>query len=357
MMCFRSKKTDDEVAQETRNKEIEQSIKHDMKVEEKNVKILILGTGDAGKTTFTKQLTCLHGVLSKETLESYSFILKDLALRGAQTLVSCAEETQVLPAALSDKAKSIMDAQVLTPQVATDIQSITKDPVLVQLLEAKGESLQMQGGVSGVKYYWQNADRYASDSFTPNNEDYFKARIKTTGIVESTFSVSGTNFTIVDVGGQRSERKKWLHCFGSVDSIIFLAAINEYDMVLEEDETENRLVESIKLWRALTNAPFFKGIPFILFLNKSDLFQEKLPKVPLQEIFADYPSFHNSPAVAGMSDFEKGWRFIKEQYAKYFAGSSFYAHTTCAVDTASCQKVFKSVQEQMFKDAFDDKAI
>jgi hypothetical protein len=59
------------------------------------VKILILGTGDAGKTTFTKQLTCLHGVLSKETLESYSFILKDLALRGAQTLVNCAEETGV----------------------------------------------------------------------------------------------------------------------------------------------------------------------------------------------------------------------------------------------------------------------
>jgi hypothetical protein len=171
------------------------------------------------------------------------------------------------------------------------------------------------------------------------------------------------------VGGQRSERKKWLHCFGSVDAIIFLAyvpclslpnlfsAINEYDMVLEEDETENRLVESIKLWRALTNAPFFKGIPFILFLNKSDLFQEKLPKVPLQEIFADYPSFHNSAAVAGMSDFEKGWRFIKEQYSKYFAGTAFYAHTTCAIDTESCKKVFKSVQEQMFRDLLDDKAI
>ena len=93
----------------------------------------------------------------------------------------------------------------------------------------------MQGGVSGVKYYWANAERFAADNFVPTREDYFKARIKTTGIVEvhchsfllftvqSTFSVNGTNFTIVDVGGQRSERKKWLHCFGSVDAIIFLA--------------------------------------------------------------------------------------------------------------------------------------
>jgi len=151
--------------------------------------------------------------LSKETLESYSFILKDLALRGAQTLLNCAEETGVLPKEHSEKAKSILEAQVLTPQVATDIQTVTKDPVLQQLLDTKGESLQMQGGVSGVKYYWQHSDRFAADSFTPNTEDYFKARIKTTGIVESTFSVNGTNFTIVDVGGQRSERKKMAALF------------------------------------------------------------------------------------------------------------------------------------------------
>jgi hypothetical protein len=185
-MCFRAKKSPEEMAQEQKNQDIEKILKNDLKVEEKNVKILILGTGDAGKTTFTKQLTCLHGVLSKETLESYSFILKDLALRGAQTLLNCAEETGVMPKEHSEKAKSILDAQVLTPQVASDIQTITKDPVLVQLLETKGESLQMQGGVSGVKYYWQHSDRFASDSFTPNTEDYFKARIKTTGIVEST---------------------------------------------------------------------------------------------------------------------------------------------------------------------------
>lgn len=55
---------------------------------------------------------------------------------------------------------------------------------MVQLLETKGESLQMQGGVSGVKYYWAGADRFAADNFTPTKEDYFKARIKTTGIVE-----------------------------------------------------------------------------------------------------------------------------------------------------------------------------
>ncbi len=40
-----------------------------------------------------------------------------------------------------------------------------------------------------------------------------------------------------DVGGQRSERKKWIHCFEDVNAIIFIAAMSEYDLVLYEDET------------------------------------------------------------------------------------------------------------------------
>lgn len=39
-----------------------------------------------------------------------------------------------------------------------------------------------------------------------------------------------------DVGGQRSERKKWIHCFEGVTCIIFIAALSAYDMVLVEDD-------------------------------------------------------------------------------------------------------------------------
>eukprot|EP01126_Amoeba_proteus_P031740 TRINITY_DN3107_c0_g1_i24.p1 TRINITY_DN3107_c0_g1~~TRINITY_DN3107_c0_g1_i24.p1 ORF type:complete len:160 (+),score=42.60 TRINITY_DN3107_c0_g1_i24:82-561(+) len=150
-MCFKgSKKSKEEVEQDQKNNEIEKQLKQDRAIEEKNMKILILGTGDSGKTTFTKQLTCLHGTLSKETLESYSFILKDLALRGAQTLINCAEETGILPAELSEPARRVMDSQVLNLPVAKDILLVTGHEEMQKLLEAKGEGLQMQGGVSGM---------------------------------------------------------------------------------------------------------------------------------------------------------------------------------------------------------------
>lgn len=44
------------------------------------------------------------------------------------------------------------------------------------------------------------------------------------------------NYRMVDVGGQRSERKKWIHCFEGVTAIIFCVAMSEYDLVLAEDE-------------------------------------------------------------------------------------------------------------------------
>ena len=41
---------------------------------------------------------------------------------------------------------------------------------------------------------------------------------------------------MVDVGGQRSERRKWIHCFENVTSVMFLVAISEYDQTLVETD-------------------------------------------------------------------------------------------------------------------------
>lgn len=60
-------------------------------------------------------------------------------------------------------------------------------------------------------------------------------------------SQSPEHYRMVDVGGQRSERRKWIHCFENVTSIIFLVALSEYDQILFESENEVSHVANIIL--------------------------------------------------------------------------------------------------------------
>ena len=94
--------------------------------------------------------------------------------------------------------------------------------------------------------------------------------------------------SMFDVGGQRSERKKWIHCFENVTSIIFCVALSEYDQVLLEESSQNRMMESLVLFDSVVNSRWFMRTSIILFLNKVDLFRAKLKKSPLQNYFPDY---------------------------------------------------------------------
>jgi hypothetical protein len=93
---------------------------------------------------------------------------------------------------------------------------------------------------------------------------------------------------MVDVGGQRSERKKWIHCFEDVTAVVFCVAMSEYDQTLYEDENVKRLDESVKLFDEICNSRWFSETSVILFLNKSDIFREKIKKRDLGVYFPDY---------------------------------------------------------------------
>ena len=49
-----------------------------------------------------------------------------------------------------------------------------------------------------------------------------------------------------DVGGQRNERKKWIHCFDGVTAVIFVVGLSEYDQALLEDDSANRMVSNLR---------------------------------------------------------------------------------------------------------------
>jgi hypothetical protein len=79
-------------------------------------------------------------------------------------------------------------------------------------------------------------DRLFNKEFVPTDQDVLRARLRTTGITESHFDLGSLQYRMFDVGGQRSERKKWIHCFENVNALLFLVAISGYDQCLPEDK-------------------------------------------------------------------------------------------------------------------------
>lgn len=199
-----------------------------------------------------------------------------------------------------------------------------------------------------INSYLDSLDRISNPSYIPTQDDVLRTRVKTTGIVETRFNFKGLNFRMFDVGGQRSERKKWIHCFDGVTAIIFTVALSGYDLVLAEDEEMNRMIESMKLFDSICNNQWFTKTSIILFLNKKDLFAEKIKKSPLTVCFPEYQ---------GSNSYEEAAAYIQmkfENLNQRMDSKEIYTHFTCATDTRNVQFVFDAVTDVIVKDNLKD---
>lgn len=85
-------------------------------------------------------------------------------------------------------------------------------------------------------YYFSELERLFDPEYLPNEQDIVHCRARTIGITETTFNLRDNEMLMVDVGGQKSERRKWIHCFQDVTSILFLVSLSGYDQCLVEDK-------------------------------------------------------------------------------------------------------------------------
>lgn len=161
-----------------------------------------------------------------------------LTLAGAE---AAAAAGRVLDTAGEDQDESTMQ---LTPEMVADIDVLWKSDD-IQAVWARRAKFWI---LDATDYYMAHAERFSQESFKPTEEDMIMARVITTGIVETSYKDANVDMTLVDVGGQRSERRKWIRCFDGVDALVFVSALTEYSQVLYEDAHKNRLLESLELY-------------------------------------------------------------------------------------------------------------
>jgi guanine nucleotide-binding protein G(i) subunit alpha len=198
-----------------------------------------------------------------------------------------------------------------------------------------------------AQYFLENLQRLCQRDYSPTQDDVLRTRVKTTGIVEINFAHHELNFKMFDVGGQRNERKKWIHCFENVTAVLFVAAISEYDQVLYEDENTNRMVEALNLFEEICNSRWFRETSMILFLNKRDLFEDKIKVVSLRTCFECYD---------GPNTYQAGCEFLQEQFESRNRNpdKQVYTHITCATDTDNISAVFNAVKDIIIRKSLNE---
>jgi len=318
-------------AQSAINQKIDDEMQIAQQAEEQKIKLLLLGAGESGKSTIFKQMRILYGtprtdenlrmfgvvirsncitVTRKlcqviEMLELESELEEEEAAEGGMTpfqafelLVSHLVEgtaAPIEPVDLSDHwvghcatagLGPNSDAQIFL-QIWKPMKIFWESQTMQQIVWKKRSLVNI---IDGHKVFLDEIDRIASTTFKPTQQDVLLARVKTTQVVMERYRIDGIDFEMYDVGGQRSERRKWIDCFDSVDAVIFVAALSEYDQNLAESKRTNRMVEALELFRSICNNRAFANTSVMLFLNKKDIFEEKLQysDIAAQRPFADY---------------------------------------------------------------------
>ncbi|XP_040915030.1 guanine nucleotide-binding protein subunit alpha-11-like [Toxotes jaculatrix] len=330
------------------HREIERQLRRDKRESHRELKLLLLGTGESGKSTFIKQMRIIHGSgYSEADRKGFTRLVFQNIVTAIQALIEAMKTLQIdyiddQNVSHAEKLSKVEADQVSTLEVwqVDAIKRVWNDHGIQRCYDRRRE-FQLS---DSAKYYLSDLDRITASFYIPTLQDILRVRVPTTGIIEYPFDLSKVIFRMVDVGGQRSERKKWIHCFENVTSIIFLAALSEYDQVLYESENDNRLKESIALFKTILSYPWFQESSTILFLNKTDLLNEKILHSPLATYF---PAYSGPPG-----DAESAKKFILQMYVEQHSGhhKPLYTHYTCATDTENIRVVFRAVKDTLFRD-------
>ncbi|XP_046854645.1 guanine nucleotide-binding protein subunit alpha-13-like isoform X2 [Xenia sp. Carnegie-2017] len=327
------------------SKDIDKKLSREKERFRRQVKILLLGAGESGKSTFLKQMRIIHGEdYDVSALSEFRPIVYSNILKGMKVLADARRKLGIDWGDPNNQryARTILDFQApqkietnLFLQYVDAVSKLWQDEGIQIAYDRRRE---FQLGDS-TKYFLDQLHRIGLPDYLPSKQDALHARKATKGIVEHDFDIKGVPFRMVDVGGQRSQRAKWFQCFDKVTAILFLVSSSAFDQVLMEDRTTNRLIESCDIFETIVNNRFFVNVSVILFLNKTDLLEQKITHTSIKTYF---PNFEGDPYNLGnVQDFLLQMFDSRRRDRR----KALFHHFTTATDTENIRFVFHAVKD------------
>jgi len=342
-----------------RHKEAEKQLKEAKAKMALQVKVLLLGSGDSGKSTILKQMRLIHKLpFSTQEIESYRQLTFDNLTRGMKYVLDAMQDMDLKVSEenmpyldLIENATDLRDGEPFPMSYYQPLKSLWEDPNVQKAWERGNEAALPEN----LLYFFSSLDRLFDPAYVPVEQDIIRCRARTIGITETTFNLRDHEMLMVDVGGQKSERRKWIHCFQDVTSILFLVSLSGYDQCLVEDRDANQMQDAMTIWDSICHSQWFKQTSIILFLNKNDLFERKIPTSDIKNFFPDFDG--------ESGDIRAGRDYFKRRFAKLAqkAGRSkereIYIHITTATDTAMLRVVMAAVEDIVLRTNLETAAL
>jgi GTPase SAR1 family protein len=313
-------------------------------------KILTLGAGECGKTTLWRQLKIIYcNGFSDAERTSLSNALKTNILGDIIALIQYAQgNNQNIPNDIESDVEAILACDAVNPddfteEIAQSIERVWDDPIIKQVYQ-QANSI---GIGENADYFLDNVKRIAAPDYVPTNDDILKARIRTVGVFNLCVEVGENKekTVLVDVGGQRNERKNWSSCFHNVSYVMFVVSLSDFDQMMFEDVNKTRTQDSIELFKNIASTAAFTTVPFFLILNKFDIFKKKIQKNS-QAFLEAYPGF-----TGDVKNEDECIEHIKQTFIQHLPQRSpeawVEAIPTCAMDQASVSTLFQKIAKKI----------
>ncbi|KAI8621213.1 guanine nucleotide-binding protein G(o) subunit alpha 1 [Chytriomyces sp. MP71] len=337
-MCGTSQSADD-LERSLQSKVIDKKLLEEQRVRQvaakRTFKVLLLGAAESGKSTILKQMRlCHNSPFTEFEYTTYRCVIHSNIIMCAKALIFAMEFLKI--PVDSQIFMGSQQADGLSPELANAIRTFWGDAG-VRYCYSRANEFQL---MDCCLVFLNDITRISDPNYKPTDQDILNSRTITTAVVEVPIHIdSHTILSLYDVGGQRSERKKWASHFDDVRAIIFLMAVSEYDQVLFEDHRTNRMVESLLLFASVCNHVMFRKRALIVFLNKIDLFRAKIPHSPISIHFSDFSGMPES--------FDEGIQFFEGMIKQSSQDKSreIFVHHTFATDTKQIKNVIANVEK------------
>jgi len=324
-------------------------------------KVLCLGIGGCGKSTFVKQMKIIHNIGWNQTeIVGFRKIIRGNIVSGLQGAVDAAVHMgkdiseENIEAYKAVKAISVRNVDFSDKAIQDHIKKLSQDPAVLDVCRDHPEKLDQ----THLLYFLEKFDNYLSEEFLVTDEDILRSRQRTAGANSTLIFFNKKYFEFYDIGGQKPERPKWQMVLtdNQFSAIIYFVATDEFDVRDEENEFKDSKLELSKLiFAELINDGNIQesGVPIVLMLNRCDLFRKRFEEKESRKSFREaQPGFQGETV-------EDALTFLENQFKAELKDESIdiSVRQTCTLDTETMKTVWNAIRDAVMMKGLDDLAI